>query len=59
MKYDYAVRQDAAYPGSMKCQVVLDDGPDAGRTIATCEYEEDAKCVVERWNLALDKEAGK
>ena len=46
------VRQDAAEPGSPKYQVVLDDGPNAGMTVAVCEYEYDAALMVAMWNWA-------
>ena len=37
-------------PGMPKLQVVIDDGPNAGMTIATCALESDAKLIVEMWN---------
>lgn len=44
------VRQDAGEPGMPKLQVVLDDWPNAGLTIATCGLESDAALIVEMWN---------
>ena len=44
------VRQDAEQPGKSKLQIVLDDGPNAGLTIATCRLEADAAMIVEMWN---------
>ena len=44
------VRQDWAEPGKPKTHVVIDDGPNAGLVVATCEYEYDAKLIVEIWN---------
>lgn len=46
------VRQDAEQPGHPNRQVVLDDGPNAGLVVATCEYESDAELIVEIWNWA-------
>ena len=44
------VRHDAQKPGAPKVQVVIDDGPNAGMTIATCALEADAMLIVEMWN---------
>jgi len=44
------VRQDAEKPGMPKLQVVIDEGPNAGMTIATCALEADAKLIVAMWN---------
>ena len=46
------VRQDAKEPGKPRVQVVIDDGPNAGMLLATCEYEQDAALLVEMWNYA-------
>ena len=46
------VRQDWAEPGKPKTHVVIDDGPNAGLTIAICHLEADAALMVAMWNWA-------
>lgn len=46
------VRQDAPEPGKPKTQVVIDDGPFASQTVATCQDIADAALIVEMWNWA-------
>jgi len=44
------VRQDWAEPGKPKNHVVIDDGENAGLSIAICGTEADTALIVEMWN---------